>query len=399
MTFTVKSAILSLLLCLLLPLSGEEWALPPGGNRPIEGEGGRVFFPFPLTLDESRIVLTYRSETSCRLILYGQRGEERKMNLPPSRGESHLLDAILSFPLSHLVLTDAGGKTVPLSLSLSLISAESYDAPYLRANQRRILERSDLDESPYALYLWSRDEGILIFDFADYRIQDRYLKRLAFFMEKPGYRGTLMTDEEMEGLHGWNAHDYSAWGLADFFNLAREEDFPLNPEERELEKILLDRGILFYNGTDYEEGIGAIVSLSRETSDRLRRRFFTHEVLHGLFFTHPEFREEIRLYWESLPSPYRQAWLFFMEHNFYDPRDEMLMYNELLGYTLQLERDQVGEYYLWKFGRIGQLHPEEGEYLQTLYPHLTRVMEEIYDGLEEIAGRHFSYRNGYLPEN
>ena len=71
----------------------------------------------------------------------------------------------------------------------------------------RIL-RSPPSDRDFDLYRWDLLPTTLIFDFKDYAIQDKYLKRLAFFVEKLGFKGRLASDEEIAGLHGWNAHDY-----------------------------------------------------------------------------------------------------------------------------------------------------------------------------------------------
>ena len=43
----------------------------------------------------------------------------------------------------------------------------------------------------YELFSWSRFPEVLIFDTADYEIQSRFFKRLAFYVEKRGFRGRL----------------------------------------------------------------------------------------------------------------------------------------------------------------------------------------------------------------
>ena len=68
----------------------------------------------------------------------------------------------------------------------------------------------------YELFSWTRFPGILIMDTASYAVQSRFFKRLAFYVEKRGYRGRLIPEEEFAGLHGFNAHDYRAEDLARF---------------------------------------------------------------------------------------------------------------------------------------------------------------------------------------
>ena len=54
----------------------------------------------------------------------------------------------------------------------------------------------------------------------------------------------LLSDTELAGKHGWNAHDYGPDGLASFFNAAAATRFPLDPEETLLLGIALREGIV-----------------------------------------------------------------------------------------------------------------------------------------------------------
>mgnify|MGYP000928978100 CR=1 FL=1 len=69
----------------------------------------------------------------------------------------------------------------------------------------------------YRWYRWDLLPSVILFDFRNYDIQDAYLKRLAFFVEKRGFVGRLAPNQEIAPLHGWNAHDYKAEDLARFF--------------------------------------------------------------------------------------------------------------------------------------------------------------------------------------
>ncbi|MDC7224295.1 MAG: hypothetical protein PQJ60_11180 [Spirochaetales bacterium] len=390
-----KSLILALILSLTTLYGQEANLLLSAPDR------GECFFPFPLRLENSYLTLTYRSSLSCRLTLTNGK-EETVLELPPLEGQGELstkftVETVPAHSLSLARLEDWNGNPVPFELELTPASDYSPFAPY--SDHQTILDGEGEIPGDYLLYHWVEGNHIYIFDFLNYDIQDLYFKRLAFFMEKPGYRGTLMTDEEIEGLHGWNAHDYSKEGLAAFYNLALQQDFPLNRQEEDLKQLLLNLGILKFDGESYLTGRGAIVSITRETGAKLRQRFITHESLHGLFFTDEEFRESIRAYWFSLPKEYRAFWRFFMVNNFYDPEDEVLMYNEILGYTLQLHRNEVEGYFLWRFNRIKEIHPEKAPYVDEVTSYLPEVMLQVYDQLEYLAGRRYSYRNGAFHES
>ena len=133
----------------------------------------------------------------------------------------------------------------------------------------------------------------MIFDISDYAVHDAYLKRLAFFAEKKGFVGKLMTDTQLHSFHGFNAHDYRAETLAAFFQKAEQERFPLNKSEIQLCDILFHNGIIVRTENGIEAGRGAIVSLSRQSPQSLRYRFITHECLHGIYFINEDFRKTV----------------------------------------------------------------------------------------------------------
>jgi len=187
----------------------------------------------------------------------------------------------------------------------------------------------------YEIFSWDNFPSLLIFDFADYAVQDRMLKRLAFFVEKTGFRGRLVPDSEIESLHGWNAHDYRAEDLACFFDKALKEFFPLSEEERELEKILLNEKIICEEHGSIVSGSGAIISISRESPDYLRYRFMAHEGFHGLYFIDEDFRNFSRQRWEQLPITAKRFIVSYFGFQQYDTNDEYLIINEFMAHILQ----------------------------------------------------------------
>jgi hypothetical protein len=202
----------------------------------------------------------------------------------------------------------------------------------------------------YEVFQWDIFPEILIFDTANYAVQDRLFKRLAFFVEKAGYRGRLAQDAEIADLHGWNAHDYRAADLAAFFEAARKSNFPLLLEEHELESILLTNGILRRNSAfEIVPGVGAIISLSRE-SDRvdrsLRPRFMAHEGFHGIYFIDEDFRNFSRQRWETFPTPAKRFLLSFFDFQAYDTKNFDLVVNEFMAHVLQQSISQAA----WYFG-------------------------------------------------
>jgi hypothetical protein len=197
----------------------------------------------------------------------------------------------------------------------------------------------------YEVFRWDVFPSLLIFDTADYAVQDRLFKRLAFFVEKAGYRGRLAEDGEIADQHGWNAHDYRARDLARFFEAARLADFPLLREERELEAILLDSGIILNEEGRFAPGEGGLISISRESPSYLRGLFMAHEGFHGIFFIDGDFREFSRRRWEGLSPVARRFILSYFDYQHYDTGDEYLVINEFMAHVLQQPVSRAGRYF------------------------------------------------------
>jgi len=198
----------------------------------------------------------------------------------------------------------------------------------------------------YTLYRWDILPDTLLVDFRDYATQDLYLKRLAFFAEKPGFRGRLAGDAEIAPLHGWNAHDYSPQTLQAFYSLAQKNGFQLNQQELSLLALLLEHGVLVKtsDGT-LAAGRGAIVSVSRESSPALRRVFIDHESSHALFFQDESYRSLAQELWASLDAASVRFWMVHFGWRRYDTTDRYLMYNEMQAYLVQQPVSSVKAYY------------------------------------------------------
>ncbi|MCL2763418.1 MAG: hypothetical protein FWD36_09490 [Treponema sp.] len=200
-------------------------------------------------------------------------------------------------------------------------------------------------DSRYEVFRWESFPSLLIFDFADYAVQDRMLKRLAFFVEKTGFRGRLSSDAEIGHLHGWNAHDYCAEDLARFFQTARNVRFPLLAEERELERILLNTGIIRELGGEIQGGEGGIISVTREAPEYLRFRFMAHEGYHGLYFVDEDFRTFSRNRWQQFPAEAKRFMVSYFNFQQYDTSDEFILIKEFASHILQQSVSQAGHYF------------------------------------------------------
>ncbi|HOX92313.1 MAG TPA: hypothetical protein PLC54_05285, partial [Spirochaetales bacterium] len=221
---------------------------------------------------------------------------------------------------------------------------------------------------PYDLYRWDVLPHTLVLDFADYAVQDQFLKRLAFFAEKPGFRGRLATDAELAGLHAWNAHDYPVWTLCSFYKLALESGFNLNPQELELLDLLVRYGILVKNTSgSLSEGTGAIISIARESTPSLRFLFANHEASHALFFQDDAYRQLCQKLWDDMPKTVRQFWLLHLAWRKYDIEDDYLCVNELQAYLVQQAASDAGAYLQRSvFPRLIQAYPDTAQWLSSV---------------------------------
>ncbi|MGA2481424.1 MAG: hypothetical protein ABSG63_22020 [Spirochaetia bacterium] len=194
------------------------------------------------------------------------------------------------------------------------------------------------------VYRWDRFPEILIIDTRDFQIQDRMFTRLAYFVEKKGFRGKLLTNAQLAGRHGWNAHDYGPDGLASFFNAASGKA-ALNREETALEDLALREGILVPDGDRVAAGNGGVLSISRSSSEIERRYLLTHESFHGVFFSSAEYRDFCFRLWDSLASAERRFYRTFLDSLGYDGSDRFLCVNEFQAYLMQQPLEYAPGYF------------------------------------------------------
>ena len=201
----------------------------------------------------------------------------------------------------------------------------------------------------FEVYEWDRFPGILFFDTRNYDIQGYFFSRMAYFVEKEGYKGRILTNEELNGKHGYNAHDYSAESMANFFNAADEKGITLNKEEEILRKILLKKGLLIADGNKVKAGKGGLVSISQESAEYLRTQLLAHEGWHTLFFADEEFRNFVAAVYYTMDSKSRDFLIDYFKSQTslgYDTNDDYLMNNEFMAYILQNGINFVANYFV-----------------------------------------------------
>jgi hypothetical protein len=318
--------------------------------------------------DGSRFQLDLHSTGAEDILLTaeGEKGLRREIRVTPREGNNRidLYPAALGFIPERLQIRgggfdlDAFGVYPPPSegtpLSIDLASLRQYPMEEWRRRE-------------YEVFRWNLVPQILVFDFQDYEVQASFLKRLAFFVEKQGFRGTLLSEEELEGRHGWNAHDYRAEDLARFFSQAAAEEIALNRDELDLRRILIENGIIVSSSAGYAPLEGGVLSISRESDEYLRGLFLTHEGFHGLFFADAGLRRRSETLWESFAPEEKEFWRAFLSWKQYDPYDEYLVVNELQAYLLQQSVRKAEPYYLdYTLPRMTALYPPSAAAVDAL---------------------------------
>jgi hypothetical protein len=260
-------------------------------------------------------------------------------------------------------------------------------------------------ELRWRIYRWNLYPEIIIFDTADYSVQANLFKRLAFFVEKPGFTGKLLRNEELKGKHGWNAHDYKAEDLAAFFSRAELENFILNEEELHLKEVLLNEGIILDetgDGRGYKGGEGAVLSVSRETEVSWRYRFLTHECLHGIFFTDEAFRSDIFQVYEDLRPEEKRFWDELLDYRRYDISNSYLVVNEFMAFSLQQPPEETDEYFKgFLYKRMTAARPEKITFVEdfdrTFPDSFNRSVRNLAEVLYKYTGRSAGYLSNLQP--
>ena len=303
--------------------------------------------------DSNPVLFTVRGGGSSREFrLYPQEGEHTIYFYTASVGftpeQVTIATSNPDFTLSSVEdrpFAESGGST---TVGGTIIGGPGGQAAPIPANFGTMLtyDPAKWRNPDYEVFSWNLVPSVLVFDFRSLAVQARFLKRLAFFVEKTNYAGKLWPNFVISPLHGWNAHDYRPKDLAEFFTDAQEQHFPLNPEEVGLQDILVANGIIVRDGNGFSPGTGAIIGFSYEGPYWLRYLLLTHEGYHGIYFTHPDYRNSVHEVWNSLPAQQQDFWKIYLGVRGYDAKDDYLVINEFQAYLMQQRLSDVNRYYL-----------------------------------------------------
>ena len=252
-------------------------------------------------------------------------------------------------------------------------------------------------ESEWELYSWSLYPDVLWLDSLSYEVQARFFRRLAFFVEKRGFIATLLSDAELAGRHGWNAHNYRPEGLAAFFNAVDAQNFPINRYEERLRELLLANGTILRDAEGrYQPGTGGILAISQESFYELRRLLIVHEALHGVFYEEAGFVDDAFAHWRTgLDQREREFWRTFFSWMTYSPDDEYLMVNEMQAYLLQQQEAAVRWYFRTRIaGRLRNGLPARVPWLDGFLADYPETFRRAADVMNASLFRHAGMLGG-----
>ncbi len=251
----------------------------------------------------------------------------------------------------------------------------------------------------YEFFSWSLLPQFIVFRFNNYYIQTKFLKRIAFFTEKEGYVGQILSNSQLKNKHGWNAHDYCAKDLAAFFQLAEQKQCQLNKEEILLKQILLNHKIILKNENGYTEGRGGIVSfaIDSKASKYVQHLFLTHEGLHAIFFSEAPIRNLTKTRWQELEPPVKRLWQLFFKYKEYDSTNQFLTENEFFAYTLTRPAQNMRSYFFNdNIPILKRQFPKERKFLNTLSLISTDFLSRESQILEKAVQQKYPIEAGDL---
>lgn len=375
----------------------------------IDFSGASLVFPVENTsissMPEFAITLSKNNENKSTLdnkvfINFTLGGEKFSLNNVQTDSQIIIPSSALKSPFSRAEITQNSQQITSFILRATYNQPDSEGQvlipvktdPGLILNYNKTAWRT-LD---YEVFEWDRFDRILFFDTRNYDVQDNFFRRMAYFVEKEGYKGTLLTNEQLQGKHGYNAHDYSAVSMASFFNKALQENFPLNKEEELLKKILIENDLMEFDGNAFIPHEGGIVSISQESAPYLRATLLAHEGWHTLFFKDEEFRNFTSAVYYTMD----QTSVQFLKDYFksqpglgYDQNDDYLMHNEFMAYLMQQRISEVAKYFvhLANRGSVIKYTPELAAYVRktegkTFEDAALALNDFVFDKYQIVGG-------------
>ena len=378
-------------------------------NNGFDFSGSSMVFPVQSstkqTMPEYRVVLSENEELKTTRehsvrVQMNVGGEKLYINNVTAAREIIIPAAALNTPFSRTELVENANCVESLIMRGTKAAASEAGEVLepIRTDPGLILnyKTSQWRTLDYEIYEWDRFPQILFFDTRNYEVQDKLFRRLAFYVEKQGYKGRLLTNEELGDMHGYNAHDYSAASMASFFNKATELGFKLNEEELLLKRILIHNKLFEEDGIYVKANEGGLVSISRETPGWSRTNLLAHEGWHTIFFRDAEFRNFVSAVYYTFDPISRDFLIDYFKSQpslGYDINDEYLMHNEFMAYIMQQKLSEVAKYFvhLANRGTVMKFTPQLAAYIrktegQGFEDAATTLNDFVYDKYGIVCG-------------
>ena len=365
---------------------------------PVQSSAKQTMPEYRVVLSENPDIKTTREHSVKVQMNVG--GEKLYINNVSAAREIIIPAAALNAPFSRTELAE-NANCVESLIMRGTKGAASEDGEILepvRTDPGLILnyKTSQWRTLDYEIYEWDRFPQILFFDTRNYEVQDKLFRRLAFYVEKQGYKGRLLTNEELGDMHGYNAHDYSAASMANFFNKATDLGFQLNEEELLLKKILIHNKLFEEDGIYVKANEGGLVSISRETPLWSRTNLLAHEGWHTIFFRDGEFRNFVSAVYYTFDPTSRDFLIDYFKSQpslGYDINDEYLMHNEFMAYIMQQKLSEVAKYFvhLANRGSVIDYTPQLAAYIRKTEGRgfedaATALNDFVYDKYGIVCG-------------
>lgn len=359
-------------------------------NKSFDFSGGSMIFPVSNSTKSSMPEFLVKLSDNPELKASKERavrgeinigGEKLYINNVASASTLNLPSGALKAPFSRLDIQNNDECILAVLMRSTYLASPQVLVP-VKTDPGLILKykQSAWRTSDYEIFEWDRFDKILFFDTRNYDVQDRFFRRMAYYVEKEGYKGRLLTNEELEGKHGYNAHDYSAESMASFFNKAKDLNFKLNYEEELLKQILIKNGLLEVDGERLKANNGGLVSISQESEEWRRNTLLAHEGWHTIFFRDEDFRNFVSaVYYTMDPSSLQFLIEYFKSQPSlgYDVNDDYLMHNEFMAYIMQQKLSEVAAYFVHLANR--------GSVMKATPTYAAYVRETKGRGFEDAA--------------
>ncbi|HEY3845727.1 MAG TPA: hypothetical protein VGL95_01280 [Acetobacteraceae bacterium] len=229
---------------------------------------------------------------------------------------------------------------VPASPAPAPLPIEAADEAEIRAHVSTGL----------TVFRFAANPSIVVLDFASLHQQGRMLNRIAALIEKAAMpRDRVLNDTELDAAISaggdtvetfYYGHDYSATALAGFYSLAARQGVTLNPEEKQLHRLLAQLGWL---APDVHGGLISLpkVGANAEVNPAARKAILRHELSHGEYFSNPAYAAYVHQFWvHDLTQMEQDGIRKFLAADEYDPKIEELVENEMQAY-LMFTRDPL----------------------------------------------------------